>query len=104
MTTNKWMPGPWRVGDAGLTVFGPPNGTPSPVTIAHCPVNPATLFRANARLIAAAPEMAGLLQNLSAMTDGGRFDLTDSPKSFISNISELAMEARALLARIDGGD
>ena len=26
---------PWRVGDAGHTVFGPPNGSPSPVTIAR---------------------------------------------------------------------
>jgi hypothetical protein len=26
--------GPWRVGNAGRTVFGPPNGNPSPQTIA----------------------------------------------------------------------
>lgn len=26
--------GVWRVGDAGHTVFGPPNGNPSPETIA----------------------------------------------------------------------
>ena len=26
-------PTPWRVGDAGHTVFGPPNGTPSPAVI-----------------------------------------------------------------------
>lgn len=30
-------PLPWRIGDAGLTVFGPPNGNPSPVIIAHAP-------------------------------------------------------------------
>lgn len=27
---------PWRVGDAGLTVFGPPNGHPAPEVIAPC--------------------------------------------------------------------
>jgi hypothetical protein len=26
-------PLPWRVGDAGHTVFGPPNGNPSPQTV-----------------------------------------------------------------------
>lgn len=47
----SFTPGPWRVGDAGVTVFGPPNGNPSPETIAN-------VRRAeNARLIAAAPVM-----------------------------------------------
>ena len=27
-------PTPWRVGDAGHTIFGPPNGKPSPETVA----------------------------------------------------------------------
>ena len=44
-------PGPWRIGDAGRTVFGPPNGNPSPETVAHC------TSRANASLIAAAPAL-----------------------------------------------
>ena len=33
---TKHTLGPWRVGDAGMTVFGPPNGNPSPETIANC--------------------------------------------------------------------
>ena len=32
---SKPTPTPWRVGDAGYTVFGPPNGNPSPETIAN---------------------------------------------------------------------
>ncbi len=48
MNTSKPTPGHWRVGDAGLTVFGPPNGQPSPVTVAN------TKNRANAALITAA--------------------------------------------------
>lgn len=47
--------GKWRIGDAGLTVFGPPNGNPSPEVIARC------YKREHARLIAAAPEMLEFL-------------------------------------------
>jgi hypothetical protein len=28
-------PTPWRIGDAGHTVFGPPNGNPSPTMVAQ---------------------------------------------------------------------
>jgi hypothetical protein len=34
--TPKHTPTPWRVGDAGFTVFGPKTDQPSPVTIAPC--------------------------------------------------------------------
>jgi hypothetical protein len=64
MTTQaKHTPGPWRIGDAGVTVFGPPNGNPSPITIARI-VHPE---KANTRLIAAAPE---LLEACKAALDG----------------------------------
>jgi hypothetical protein len=55
-------PGPWRIGDAGHTVFGPPNGSPSPRTVAT--VVPHNDRRDNARLIAAAPEMKQALGDL----------------------------------------
>lgn len=48
-------PAPWRIGDAGHTIFGPPNGQPSPETIAH--VNK----RVNAPVLRAAPEMLAAL-------------------------------------------
>jgi hypothetical protein len=53
MSNNTHTPGPWRTGDVFNTVFGPPNGNPSPAIVAT--VNKAN--KANARLIAAAPEM-----------------------------------------------
>jgi hypothetical protein len=54
--STQHTPAPWRIGDAGITVFGPPNGNPSPETVA------ATRNRANARLIAAAPDLLHALQ------------------------------------------
>ena len=56
----KRTPGPWRIGDAGFTVFGPPNGNPSPETIAT------TKNSANASLMAAAPELLEALYELLA--------------------------------------
>lgn len=54
--------GPWRTGDAYNTVFGPKTGKPSPETI--CTI--AKGNEANARLIAAAPDM---LKMLTAVID-----------------------------------
>jgi hypothetical protein len=51
---RQHTPGPWRIGDARNTVFGPPNGKPSPQTIANLDVID---HEANGRLIAAAPEL-----------------------------------------------
>lgn len=44
-------PGPWRIGNAGQAVFGPPNGKPSPLTIVP------SCSRADARLIADTPTL-----------------------------------------------
>lgn len=64
----KYTPGPWRVGDAGATVFGPPNGSPSPATIARVSfaMIPSEEMVANARLIAAAPDLLDALQDLTS--------------------------------------
>lgn len=52
----KHTPGPWRVGDAGTTVFGPPNGMPAPDRIASM-ANRGEHTKPNAHLIAAAPDL-----------------------------------------------
>ena len=54
----------WRVGDAGHTIFGPPNGTPCPEVIATLK------SKKHARLIAAAPELLLALETIEAATDG----------------------------------
>ncbi len=64
MGKNKHTPGPWRLGDAGHAVFGPkdsgmyPN---APITIVQKIAN-----KANAALIANAPEMFSLIIRLRA--------------------------------------
>ena len=83
---TKHTPGPWRIGDAGLTVFGPPNGNPSPETVAHC------LTRANARLIALAPELADAILECAEFARGG------AP---IYPGSELAKTVLALAAKLE---
>ena len=61
----KYTLGPWRIGDAGKTVFGPFTASPCPVTVARMPeASPRCGVderKANALLIAAAPEMAAAL-------------------------------------------
>lgn len=57
---EQHTPGPWRIGDAGHTVFGPPNGNPSPKTIAR------DTIKSDARLIAAAPELLKALVDVLA--------------------------------------
>lgn len=48
------------MGDAGRTIFGPPNGSPSPETIAN------VRHRRNARVLALAPEMYSALLDAEA--------------------------------------
>ena len=60
---NKYTPGPWRIGNAGHTVFGPKTDNPSPKTVAH------NLSRANARLIAAAPALLAALKAIEGVID-----------------------------------
>lgn len=64
--TSQHTPGPWRIGDAGFTVFGPPKPSALPETIA--PVK----NRANARLIAAAPDLLAALEALAALPNKHR--------------------------------
>jgi hypothetical protein len=86
MTNTQHTPGPWRIGDAGFTVFGPPKPGALPETIA--PVK----NRANARLIAAAPE---LLEALEALLDR-------DPAPPLEKIGAVYVNARAAIAKATG--
>jgi hypothetical protein len=89
-------PGPWRVGDAGFTVFGPPNGNPSPETIAHM----VTVRKgpANARLIASAPDLLAALRETADLLEGFRAaDMADDDEPAI--IGPAIDRARAAIAK-----
>ena len=81
--------GPWRIGDAGHSVFCPPNGNPSPRTIAS------DLSRADARLIATAPDLLEALKELVLRCDGPEGILADG-----SNIQ--TMKAWAAINKAKG--
>lgn len=95
MSTNAHTPGPWRIGDAGLTVYGPPSQTPGilPKTIASYSRRGHTATpedKANARLIAQAPRMVELLQEFAYFP--GRNE---------AEFYAIQEKARALLAKVD---
>ena len=58
---GEHTPGPYRIGDAGGTIFGPKSNEPAPVTIATLPPASRRVSqserRANAQLLAAAPDL-----------------------------------------------
>jgi hypothetical protein len=66
--TTQHTPGPWRVGDAAHTIFGPKQSDGSlAVTIASVAGNARMEdYRANARLIAAAPDLLAALKDITA--------------------------------------
>lgn len=91
--------GKWRVGDAGKTVFGPPNGEPSPETIAACKT------RANATLIASAPELLDILKRLTEKTERANEIQHNGVRVCAEDWAELYMltnEARAAIAKAEG--
>ena len=94
---EPWTPGPWKA--EGRTVYGDPD---RPRVLSQCPttlwsrtdsrtLEPDPTDYANARLIAAAPEMAELLDRVSGTHVFGDGIDPDLPK-----------EISALLARIRG--
>lgn len=84
--------GPWRVGDAGFTVFGPPNGTPTPESITSI------RKKANARLIAAAPDMLEALYNALPYVEDALDDNAFKPGVVAGHVSKI----RAAIAKAEG--
>lgn len=92
-TTKDATARPWRVGDAGATVFGPPNGNPAPETVAS------VRNRANAAIIVRA------VNAHEAMVDVVHdcIDLLNRPNLTIRERSTIN-KARAALALAKGKD
>jgi hypothetical protein len=73
MSDSTHTPGPWRIGDAGQTIFGPKTDQPAPITIAtlqgatpRCGIAERT---ANKYLIAAAPDLLASLEWVLSMVE-----------------------------------
>lgn len=87
---SNHTPGPWRVGNAGNAVFGPPNGNPSPETIA-------TVKKwENASLIAAAPELFAIVLDEASLYAG--MDADEFTPSTAAHIKAM----RSIIAKVTG--
>lgn len=95
---RKHTPGPWRIGDAKATIFGPPNGKPSPQTIAHLGVMD---HEANGALIAAAPELLTFAKATEAFLTN--MDVDASSYDIRSRGQVYAEMLRAAIAKAEGG-
>lgn len=94
MTTNH-TPTPWRIGDAGHTVFGPPNGNPSPKIVAY------DLMSNDARLIVQAVNShTALVEALLALETAAKTVYNDpySTCRCADTLREPLTQARAALA------
>jgi len=96
-------PGPWRIGDAGNTVFGPPTSAISPRTVARipkvplpCKVSEIDENIANAHLIAAAPELLSVLEQCLVA-------LIDETGNVPRREYDASVAAREAIARAKGG-
>ena len=97
MTNTQHTPGPWQIGDGGFTVFGPTSPGVFPVTIAP------TKSRANARLIAAAPELlAALLNTTDALDQLMREGTLKIGHPYAPHVRDLIANARAAIAKATG--
>ena len=89
MTHTK---GPWRIGDAGNTVFGPPCGLP-PQRIAD--LSNTKDHHANARLIAAAPELLDALESLTKEINLGKLNVKKDFSLLVAHANATKMIAKA---------
>lgn len=95
MKQLNYTQGPWRVGDAGMTVFGPPNGQPAPEVIAN------VRSKTNSKLIAVAPELLEALSNVADMLDMVRATKTERwDNEKINMTSAYLLQARQVIAKV----
>lgn len=99
MKTPQHTPGPWRLGEAHSGGATDIKAGSNLIATAICPRDHAQA-RANARLIAAAPEMRQWIQEVITR----QLIVTDVPGTYAASSDEIVAEARALLARIDGSE
>ena len=89
--------GEWRIGDAGFTVFGPPNGTPSPETVATC------TKKGNAKFIQQAPATFEALEKLVYMAELVRIDIDESMSGWYHQFKQRLHEAQMQIRKVREG-
>lgn len=118
MNNTKHTKGPWRTGDCFCTVFGPKTNKPAPQVIASITASPfpSAEQEANARLIAASPELLAAAKQvhgrLTSWRDSHAIELNQTrnltKKETLSNIIEnynlLIVPLQAALAKAEGVD
>lgn len=101
MKTPKWTPGPWHIlpsaFDTGQLNIGTPQRTACCVFYDRPEPNDHEIAQANARLIAAAPELVEALLAMVQHYGGG-------PVSTVAEGLAAHRKARAALAKVDGKD
>ena len=102
---GRHTPGPWRIGDAGMTVYGPKVDGEFPRMLAGSSESmPREERRANARLIAAAPELLEALKDALSQIGYLRGRLSDKERRFVAPTTNKCEEAAiAAIARAEGG-
>ena len=88
---------PWRAGDAGFTVFGPPNGNPSPETVA-CVKRPANARR----IVQAVNNYDNLLAVCSGLVDAYRMGEESGSVSW-EQLDEVHRLAQIALKQVQEG-
>jgi len=91
---KKRTPGPWRLGHAS-------NGMPYVAGGSECVVSAGAVTEADARLIAAAPELARILERILRAHRSGNNGAVMGEATICE---AFAMAAEAVLAQVDGGE
>lgn len=100
-SNEKATPRPWRLGDRGLTVFGAPNGKPSPKTVVRQASNQEE--KANAELIVrAVNNFDSLLEACHELLHGleGECNLSETAKA--RNCRRLSIARQAIAKATEG--
>ena len=94
-------PGPWHVGGNGTVVYASDGWAITVTTMVHVRDNTIELAKANAMLIAAAPDMLAVLAGCAdALSESGKDFAIHNPLAVRPNLYELhAIAARAAILK-----
>lgn len=98
----KHTPGPWTAG--GTTVYGGSGARTTIASTACCGSLTREEDEANARLIAAAPDLAAVLRAYASLRKRWQDDDEFGTVDFLDALGDLQPQIVAALAKLEGGD